>query len=1042
MSFNNIIKSITSSFFEGKENFLYFSTPTYIMKEIPSLLQDKDLQILNLQEDYTPLKPFLNILSKYKPKKETINKNTYILQQDTFNSFFETGKTEERLDEVILEELYFEQKECHLSIINLLKQLTKGNYLIQNAQELSFEALEIIKKLSKTQINCKFIFVFDIEELENAPIELHNFIEEIENSNNYFKLTEQRYSVNNSVTKQNNNHTFELLINSLRSNRLFFSFTQAKQLAKWIIKNSEDLTLSSIQKKWLYFEIALIYYFLKETDEASVYLTTVLEGNNLDDEELASKAAIYMARILLYKNANISALKYIKLALKNLESKKDTKDYAIAYMVNYEITERTDSNASVAKYEQTQTLLNDQGLLNNSIHTSLVMPWSLVDDITKREGLIPKVDNAISYAEKIGNKFALSTAYHWKGILNSFLEGPDKALEWYFKCNEIRTEIGEISSIIKIRNGLSYEYLTRSDYIKSYDLINSFINKVITIKDYPEIIITLNNIVKSLFFSRHFVLAQKIIKKILHLMRLFNLEEASYYSFFPEYNDVLIFKSLTDFCNEEFMHSKITLHNIKTNARKNSTSTVPLIHLGDALHFVKDGYLEEAEKSFNSCFESFISLGHSSYHCAAFACYEMAITLKANGHEDKTNSYIDKAFELARTYNLVNFLTEDNQKLSLNSYLSKENEINEFNLDLSQLIQNAEKDRLMNQLHRKLRDSQFLNRVMSFGYGKVTEKNYIHNFIQASFDYTMANAIYIAEKSDFTWKILDSISKTNVNIPTQEDWESLYQITENISNLNSFYDKEKNLIYANISRYDFTGAIIIYPEANINVTSEDLITINIALSNLQAHIVMLKQNEHLLFISSTDQLSMLKNRRALQEQLSIQSEMVKRYNNKRAMYFQLSIIFIDMDNFKFYNDTYGHDAGDMLIAKFGDLLKKVFRRVDFISRFGGDEFVALLPNTNCEEAHRAAQRLHEALHEANYFIPDLTDLLQRSIDVPKERLLGFSTGICSNFDIKDPTNMELTMTNADKALYYSKHTRKGSISIWKNIKDLLPQNED
>ena len=252
--------------------------------------------------------------------------------------------------------------------------------------------------------------------------------------------------------------------------------------------------------------------------------------------------------------------------------------------------------------------------------------------------------------------------------------------------------------------------------------------------------------------------------------------------------------------------------------------------------------------------------------------------------------------------------------------------------------------------------------------------------------------------------------------------------------------------FANISKFDYVGAVIIYPAQNINFTMEDLSVINVALSNLQAQIVMMKQNEHLLFISSTDQLSMLKNRRALQEQLSIQSEMIRRYSKKRDMYFQTTVVFIDLDNFKYYNDTFGHEAGDLLIQKFGELLRKVFRKVDFISRFGGDEFVALLPNTNCIESKRAAERLHEALEDADYFIPDLCQLLEKNVIIPDNRRIGFSTGICSNYDIEDQTKMDDVMVYADHALYYSKQHGKGSIIIWSDIKDeienqVLPDDE-
>ena len=110
----------------------------------------------------------------------------------------------------------------------------------------------------------------------------------------------------------------------------------------------------------------------------------------------------------------------------------------------------------------------------------------------------------------------------------------EETLSWYSQCNDIRTQIGEVASIIKIRNGLSYEYLIRSEYKKSYDLINSFLNRITEINDYPEIIITLNNVGKTLFYSRHINEAYDNFQEVLHLMHLFNLEEATYYSFLPE----------------------------------------------------------------------------------------------------------------------------------------------------------------------------------------------------------------------------------------------------------------------------------------------------------------------------------------------------------------------------------------------------------------------------------------------------------------------------------------------------------------------------
>ena len=99
-----------------------------------------------------------------------------------------------------------------------------------------------------------------------------------------------------------------------------------------------------------------------------------------------------------------------------------------------------------------------------------------------------------------------------------------------------------------------------------------------------------------------------------------------------------------------------------------------------------------------------------------------------------------------------------------------------------------------------------------------------------------------------------------------------------------------------------------------------------------------------------------------------------------------------------------------------------------------------MPSTNCQESVRAAERVKEELVAQNYFIPAIEEAVKHPVHIPPDKYLGFSTGICSNFDVEPNYDMERTMANADKALYYTKEHNKGGITIWLDIKDKIEGN--
>ena len=163
-------------------------------------------------------------------------------------------------------------------------------------------------------------------------------------------------------------------------------------------------------------------------------------------------------------------------------------------------------------------------------------------------------------------------------------------------------------------------------------------------------------------------------------------------------------------------------------------------------------------------------------------------------------------------------------------------------------------------------------------------------------------------------------------------------------------------------------------------------------------------------LTITDDCTKLYNSRHLHSMLETEINRSSRYK------FEISLIFIDLDHFKTVNDQHGHLAGSKLLAELGQFLKSRLRIIDFAFRYGGDEFVALLPQTSKRSTLIVARRLQQAIAR-HVFLRD--EGLNLSLTA--------SLGIAS-FPEDARTKAELIQM-ADEAMYLVKHTSRNGIAV-------------
>ncbi|MBW1759583.1 MAG: diguanylate cyclase [Deltaproteobacteria bacterium] len=161
-------------------------------------------------------------------------------------------------------------------------------------------------------------------------------------------------------------------------------------------------------------------------------------------------------------------------------------------------------------------------------------------------------------------------------------------------------------------------------------------------------------------------------------------------------------------------------------------------------------------------------------------------------------------------------------------------------------------------------------------------------------------------------------------------------------------------------------------------------------------------------LAITDDLTGLYNSRHFYAQLEIEVNRSKRYSHP------LSLLLLDIDHFKDYNDTYGHVKGDQVLVMLGKVIQSCLRRLDTAYRYGGEEFTIILPETMADEAAIVAERIKRAV-KSNKLSPE----------PGKEVSITISIGVTEYAPGED---LSIFVHRADKAMYISKQEGRDRIT--------------
>lgn len=173
---------------------------------------------------------------------------------------------------------------------------------------------------------------------------------------------------------------------------------------------------------------------------------------------------------------------------------------------------------------------------------------------------------------------------------------------------------------------------------------------------------------------------------------------------------------------------------------------------------------------------------------------------------------------------------------------------------------------------------------------------------------------------------------------------------------------------------------------------------------------IIRLEHRILELANTDPLTGILNRRAFMERMEQEIQRSGRDNSP------LSFILSDIDYFKKVNDSFGHQAGDLVLQKFSNQLKTSIRPYDVVGRYGGEEFVVCLPGANENQVKYAAERIRRNVEKMEILLPDSSEPIR----------ITASFGAAS-FQVNSSDHLDALIKRADDAMYKAKNEGRNRV---------------
>ena len=957
-----------------------------------------------------------------------------------------SGRGTVRREDIFIDEIAYEKGKVMTSILDIMTFLFAHKPICIALADFQFApcaTLDLLGLMHRSRLAARMVVILAFDKHSRFSTD-----EQIESWEGYIADIEERDSILDMdlapATGARWPHLESLsgdpaLLRACRDNLNLLALLDASRIASLALRPRQDAAEEGDQARQL--DLLSLQgdslYLSGQLDNALHCYETILEAAQKGSDGLAiSEAYRRMGFCAIYKNDLATASRFAAQSLESADRAGDELQLLKVYFLHFFIGDRKTIPIDGAMYEKLLALAKHHGFnytyafccTNAYVYYPLYNSWDVV---------MALCEEAIGFAQGNENLFNLAMAYHQKGIIHSFLNEPGKSLEFLSKSEQLRLELGQDLDIIRINNGIGYLHLQNEEYQEAFARLSKSLSVLERIRNYNEIAVTIFNLALLYFLTGNYSLSLDLIEKVLAIMKVIKMTHIPYRSLLS----IQVFRGI---CLGK------TGRSTKMLELFGSLRKMPFDLSGDGEFFFRIlegmacgemGDLAAADVAFGGAVATLDPANLSQRKMLPVFYQEYGTFLKSAGAPEKAERIFEEGIQVCADLGLAR-----HRKWLENAKAGRDPSgdrivlppVHQVNLDT--LVEIARQEVTLNKFQKKIREIKFLNLLqaqLESGNAKEEIARISLELMHINFPLEFA---YLHIRSQGAWVLLHGIGPvagTEFNLSALVDRLSLTPngtLTDAKLLLPQFpgLDKWLNSIIdiPIFRRGELVGNVLVAtgkPEVYLN--PDDLDIFSIAARQVFGKIEFIDKQLEILRLSKVDALTGLGNRQFLETRMHEEALRFDRYSKRESM--NLCIAFIDLDNFKYYNDTFGHHIGDEILRYFADLLRKQFRATDFIARFGGDEFIVIMTETDDFQARIPAERVIAYLAEQTELDGRIQRITGHSFAIPEGKRIACSIGLAKyDFAKYSSTDIETLLQRADQALYQAKNTGKNRVCIW------------